>query len=93
MTIINKMLEAMTNVIKSKALKVVPLITHMHAWAERAETGSPCHAQPPAHLNGQGVSTRPNQSKAVQLNRAALTDDVWSEDPVELLADAKPLMQ
>ena len=38
MTIIKKMLEATANVIKSRALKyIVPLITHMHAWAERAD--------------------------------------------------------
>ena len=35
--IIKKMLKA-TNVIKSEVLKtIVPLITHMHAWAERAD--------------------------------------------------------
>ena len=42
MTVIQKMLEA-TNVIKSRALKnipVVPLIAHMHAWAERADAGT-----------------------------------------------------
>ena len=43
MAIINKMLKATTNLIKSKALKnIVPLITHMHAWAERADAGNLC---------------------------------------------------
>ena len=33
---------------------------HSHAcWAERADNGNPRHAQPPAHLNGQCVSTKP----------------------------------
>ena len=37
MAIIKKLLEATTNIIKSRALKnIAPLITHMHAWAERA---------------------------------------------------------
>ena len=37
MAIVKNMLEATTNVTKSEALKnIVPLITHMHAWAERA---------------------------------------------------------
>ena len=41
MTIIKKGLEATTNVIKSRALKnIVPLITHMHAWAERKEAAT-----------------------------------------------------
>ena len=49
MTIIKKTLEAETNVITSRALKItvlsVPLIAHMHAWAERADAGIPCHAR------------------------------------------------
>ena len=28
-------------------------------------TGNPCHAQPPAHLNGQRVSTKPETKQAV----------------------------
>ena len=41
MTIIKKMLEATTSVIKSRALKdTVPLIAHMHAWAERADAAT-----------------------------------------------------
>ena len=52
MTIIEKMLETETYVIKNRALKkIVPLIAHMHAWAEGANSGNPCPAQPPAHLN------------------------------------------
>ena len=65
MTIIRKMLEATTNVIKSRAFKsIVPLITHMHAWAERADAGNSCHAQPPTHLNGPGVSTKSKTKQA-----------------------------
>ena len=59
MAIIKKMLEATVNVIKSRALKnIVPLLTHMHAWAERSGAGNPCHAQSPAHFNGQRVCTK-----------------------------------
>ena len=38
----------------------------MHAWAERADAGNPCHAQPPAHLNGQhlGTCTKPKTKQA-----------------------------
>ena len=37
MTVTKKLLEAMTNIIKSRACNnTVPLITNMHAWAERA---------------------------------------------------------
>ena len=62
MTIIKKMLEAMANVIKSRALKtIVPLIAHMHALAEMADAGL---AQPPAHLNGQFVGTKPTTKQA-----------------------------
>ena len=42
MTIIKKMLEAKTNVTKSRALKnIVPLIAHMHAWKEGPNAGNP----------------------------------------------------
>ena len=65
MPIIKKFLEAETNVMKSRALKsIVPLIAHMHAWAKGANAGDPCHAQPPAHLNGQRVSTKPETKQA-----------------------------
>ena len=65
MAIVKKMLEATTNVTKSRALKtIVPLITHMHAWAERADAGNPCHAQTPAHLNGRCVCTKPETKQA-----------------------------
>ena len=65
MAIIKKLLEATTNVIKSRALKnIVPLITHMHARAERADAGNPRHAQPPAHLNGQRIRTKPETKQA-----------------------------
>ena len=56
MAIIKEMLEATTDVIKSRALKkIVPLIFYMHARAERADAGNPCHAQPPANLNVQRI--------------------------------------
>ena len=43
-TIIEKMLETTTNVLKSRVLKkLVPLITHMHAWAKMADARTPCH--------------------------------------------------
>ena len=59
MATVKEMLKATTNVIKSRALKnIVPLITYMHARAERADAGNPCHAQPPAHPNGQRVCTK-----------------------------------
>ena len=59
-SIIKEMLETTTNAIKSRALKnIVPLFAHMHAWAERADVGNPCHAQPPVHLNGQCGSIKP----------------------------------
>ena len=62
--IIKEMLEATTNVIKGRALKnIVPLITHMHARAKRADAGNPCHAQPPTHLDGQRICTQPKRNK------------------------------
>ena len=57
--------KATTKIMKSRALKnIVPLITHMHAWAERADAGNPGHSQPPAHLNGQRVCTKPETKQA-----------------------------
>ena len=59
------MLEATMNFIKSRALRtMVPLISHMHAWAEGADVLNPCHAQPSARLNEQSVSTKPKTSGA-----------------------------
>ena len=83
MAIIKKMLEATMNVIKSRALKnIVPLITHMHAWAERADAGNPCHAQPPAHLNGQRVSTKPEMKTS-----AACICHLWATESMALAPD------
>ena len=65
-SIIKEMLEAMTNITKLGHSKtIVPLIIHMHAWEETADayTCNTCHAQPPAHLNGQCVSTNFKQNK------------------------------
>ena len=45
MIVIKTMLETTTNVIKSKALRIiVPLIAHTHAWVERTDSGNPRHA-------------------------------------------------
>ena len=42
MVLIKKMLTAMANVIKSRVLiNTVPLITHRHAWAGRADARNP----------------------------------------------------
>ena len=47
MTIIEKMLEAKTNAMKSRALKnIMPLIAFMQALAEGANAANPCHARP-----------------------------------------------
>ena len=64
----NMLLEARTNVIKSQALKnIVPLITHMYAWAERAAKRHLCYAQPPAHLNGRAVKQAENKSSVTSI--------------------------
>ena len=39
----------------------MPLITNMHALAD---VGNPRHAQPPAHLNGQRICTKPETKQA-----------------------------
>ena len=75
MTIIKKMLEATTNVIKTWALKnIVPLIAHMHAWAD-AE--NPCHAQPLAHLKGQSVSPKQESEQATHASVTQGQLKVW----------------
>ena len=39
---------------------------HSHAcWAERADNGNPRHAQPPAHPNGQSLSTKPETKQGI----------------------------
>ena len=59
LTVIIKMLEVLTHVTKSQALRnLVSLITHVHARAGRADVRTLCHAQPPAHLNGQSMSSK-----------------------------------
>ena len=57
--------KATTNVIKARYPLNGASITHMHAWAESADTRNPCHMlQPPAHINEQIVSTKPKLSQA-----------------------------
>ena len=100
MTIIKKMLEDTTNVIKSRALKnIVPLIAHMHGWAERADAGNPCHkchAQPPANLNGQCVSTEPKieQAANTSVTQGQLKLRLWhrtnASKPTMICAQFRP---
>ena len=65
-TVIKNRLEATTDVSKSWAFNIVPLFTHMHARAKRANSRNPGHVQPPAHLNRQNMSTKPKTKQAAQ---------------------------
>ena len=52
---------------------------HPHACLvrERADAGNPCHAQPPAHLNGQRISTKPEMKQAAHASVTFEQMKVW----------------